>query len=117
MKTVRRIAVLAVVAVSALAGSMTAYARCAGNQGCQSCAVSGCAFADADGDGYCDNWGTNCAFADADGDGLCDNRPMSCTGYRDMDGDGICDGCGRIKNEAGWRHGSPKAYGHHRHGC
>ena len=32
-------------------------------------------FVDADGDGVCDNYGTNRNFVDADGDGVCDNCP------------------------------------------
>ena len=122
MKIARRIAVLATVMVSVFAVSVTAYAASPAGYHHQSCAVSGCAFVDADGNGYCDNWGTNCAYVDADGDGICDNRPMSCTGYQDLDGDGICDVCGRINGEAGWCHGTPKSYGHHGrghhgHGC
>ncbi len=59
-------------------------------------------YVDADGDGVCDNIGSQCAYVDADGDGLCDlcgAEHGSCpTGkgmaFVDKDGDGICDNCG-----------------------
>ncbi|HJF65413.1 MAG TPA: hypothetical protein K8U77_04755 [Slackia equolifaciens] len=69
-------------------------------------------YVDENGDGICDNCGTNsgsCAgFVDADGDGVCDNygngcyghgshgwcQGGACGGYVDADGDGVCDNCG-----------------------
>ena len=69
-------------------------------------------FADADGDGVCDNYGSNgngcgkhsgCGkeYVDADGDGVCDNYGSNGNGckkrsgcnkeYVDADGDGVCD--------------------------
>lgn len=70
-------------------------------------------FADADGDGICDNAGSICVYEDADGDGFCDvcgTGPGNCPAgnggaFIDADGDGVCDnyaagqgrgnGCGR----------------------
>ena len=51
-------------------------------------------FADADGDGVCDNYGTRGSgqyFADADGDGVCDNYGTKGSGqcFADADGDGV----------------------------
>lgn len=62
----------------------------------------GCYFADADGDGICDNAGSMCVYADSDGDGICDvcgTNSLTCltgdgTVFADADGDGICDNCG-----------------------
>lgn len=62
----------------------------------------GCHFADADGDGICDNAGSMCVYADSDGDGICDvcgTNSLTCltgdgTVFADADGDGICDNCG-----------------------
>lgn len=59
-------------------------------------------FADADGDGICDNADSMCIYADSDGDGICDvcgANSLSCltedgTVFVDVDGDGICDNCG-----------------------
>ena len=61
-------------------------------------------FADADGDGVCDNAGSQCAYTDADGDGICDvcgaAHAQPGGNFVDADGDGICDnyrsgrGCG-----------------------
>ena len=45
-------------------------------------------YADADGDGICDNAGT-CVHVDSDGDGICDYGCGS--GFVDADGDGVCD--------------------------
>lgn len=52
---------------AALISSMCAAAAFAAGPGCGRC------FADVDGDGICDNAGSQCAYADADGDGVCDN--------------------------------------------
>ena len=52
-------------------------------------------FADADGDGVCDNAGSQCAYTDADGDGFCDICGAAHTqpggNFTDADGDGVCD--------------------------
>lgn len=87
-----------------LLGSTTVFAA---GPGC------GRYFADADGDGICDNAGSICVYEDADGDGFCDvcgtghgNCPAGNGGaFIDADGDGVCDnyaagqgrgnGCGR----------------------
>ena len=50
-------------------------------------------FADADGDGVCDNYGAGGRFADADGDGVCDNYGAGGR-FADADGDGMCDNYG-----------------------
>ena len=73
----------AVIAVMLVVGVSTAFAASGG---------MGRHFADADGDGVCDNagtsWGAN--FVDADGDGICDNAGTNCGGYFvDDNGDGI----------------------------
>ena len=48
-------------------------------------------FADADGDGFCDNHGTRCAsFIDADGDGICDNYGTGLGSHRGGHGRGGC---------------------------
>lgn len=63
------------------------------------CANGACGtnFVDADGDGVCDNYGTNCPnpngggnFVDADGDGVCDNYGT----YRQGAGNGANGGAG-----------------------
>lgn len=122
MKLGRKLTVLTLVLASVFVSGVTAYAAC--HTGGYRQAV-GCAFVDANGDGYCDNWGTSCAFIDADGNGICDNRPLSCAGYLDANADGICDRCGRLQNTAGWCHGTAAAkatatagvsYGHHGRG-
>ena len=51
-------------------------------------------FADADGDGVCDNYGAGGRFADADGDGVCDNYG---TGGGNRYGKNGGKGCGRGK--------------------
>lgn len=59
-------------------------------------------FVDANGDGVCDNAGTNASqgkrvnFVDADGDGVCDNAGTGLgkgkrTNFVDANGDGVCD--------------------------
>ena len=57
-------------------------------------------FADADGDGICDNAGSGCTYSDADGDGICDNyAPGQGAGYgrgcHGGRGHGFRGGCGR----------------------
>lgn len=76
--------VLAGILSTALALSLGATAAFAAGPGC------GRYFADADGDGICDNAGSQCAYVDADGDGVCDN-------YQSGQGRGFgCGGqCGR----------------------
>ena len=78
----------------------------------------GAAFADEDGDGVCDFFGTGCgrgrgqgaAFADEDGDGVCNSFGIrrGCgrgpgAAFADEDGDGVCDffgtGCGRGREQ------------------
>ena len=51
-------------------------------------------FADADGDGVCDNYGAGGRFADADGDGACDNYGA---GGGNRYGKNGGKGCGRGK--------------------
>ena len=109
---------IAVMAAACLMSGVTVFAAEAavepkdpyvnGDGICAYCGAS-CAFVDADGDGICDNYGTNgcglgAGYVDADGDGICDNYGTNgCglgAGYVDADGDGICDnygtnGCGR----------------------
>lgn len=58
-------------------------------------------FADANGDGICDNAGSVCAYVDADGNGICDICGAAhAQNFVDADGDGVCDryaagqGCG-----------------------
>lgn len=51
-------------------------------------------FVDTNGDGICDNHGTNCGigFIDENGDGICDHRTsQKCSNFVDNNGDGICD--------------------------
>ena len=57
-------------------------------------------FVDTDGDGVCDNAGSQCVYVDADGDGVCDNANNQCV-YVDADGDGVCDRCGAIHAQPG----------------
>lgn len=61
-------------------------------------AASGCVWVDEDGDGICDNYGSEFCnhhhWVDEDGDGICDNYGSgNCphTGWVDGDGDGVCD--------------------------
>lgn len=79
--------------------AVTAFAACPGG---------GCRFADANG-GLCDNTGSRCVYADADGDGLCDNygsgQSRSC-GYGHGHGHGHGSrggGCGHHGNGGGKR--------------
>ena len=51
-------------------------------------------FADADGDGVCDNYGAGGRFADTDGDGVCDNYGA---GGGNRYGKNGGKGCGRGK--------------------
>lgn len=54
-------------------------------------------FVDTNGDGICDNHGTNCSigFVDDNGDGICDHRiSQKCSNFVDNNGDGICDNHG-----------------------
>ena len=63
-------------------------------------------FADADGNGICDNRtdGQGDRFIDADGDGVCDNaRSGQGRKYTDTDGEGICDFSRSSRNT--WRGG------------
>ena len=131
----RMIALAAALMLTATIGTVTAAAYGRGNHGgngtgnraavcyqdtdgdgiCDNCGTNGCGgnFVDEDGDGICDNRGTNgCGgnFVDEDGDGICDNRGTNgCGGnFVDEDGDGICDNCGG-------QHGTGRhAGGHHR---
>lgn len=109
-------------------GATTAFAaglhnRCAGGAGIGICRNGeSCGYyADADGDGICDNCGNTAgtctgnaacsSYVDADGDGVCDicggghgncvNGGL-CGNYADADGDGFCD------NAAAW-----SGAGHH----
>ena len=61
---------------------------------------------------------TVCHYADADGDGVCDNRGTGACHYVDADGDGVCDNYGQYTGTgygqyAGTGHGG----GHHGGGC
>lgn len=60
-----------------------------------------------DGSGSCGNYCVN--FADADGDGVCDNHGTRCAGFTDANGGGVCDNYGT-------RLGSHRG-GHGRGGC
>ncbi len=70
---------------------------------CALAAGPGCGgfFADADGDGICDNAYSRCAYVDADGDSVCDLCGTDhsscvtgeCAAFLDEDGDGLCDLC------------------------
>lgn len=78
-------------------------------------------YIDENGDGICDNCGTNsgsCAgFVDADGDGVCDNYGNGAgAGYVDSNNDGVCDNYG---TGAGNGYGCRNGGGHHGagHGC
>ncbi len=57
----------------------------------------------------------NCSYADADGNGICDNCTIAdCPqhhgrNYTDADNDGVCDSCPNTGCV-------PKLYGHHGHG-
>ena len=64
---------------------------------------SGHYFADADGDGICDNASNLCAYVDVDGDGIRDvcgvvHAQVGGGNFVDADGDGICD-----NYDPGWR--------------
>lgn len=66
--------------------------------------------------GFCD------AFADADGDGVCDNCAGAngqCPGYEDADGDGMCDNYGEgCPGGHGCRNGATGGAHHGQgHGC
>ena len=90
-------------------------------------------FADADGDGVCDNRGQSCGYVDADLDGICDNRGSGrgfcrlwiddegrpCQGLQvrggnfvDADDDGVCDnrGTGCQGQGKGQGRGNGKGY-------
>lgn len=71
---------------TAIVLSMCATGAFAAGPGC------GRYFADADGDGVCDNAGGRCAYVDADGDGICDN---------DQSGRGRGCGCGSFRGGRG----------------
>ena len=73
-------------------------------------------YVDADGNGVCDNAGSNgngcgrrsgCGkgYVDADGNGICDNADSNGNGcgkgYADTDGDGVCDNAGSNGNGCG----------------
>lgn len=73
-------------------------------------------FVDTDGDGVCDNAGSQCVYVDADGDGVCDScgaihAQLGGGNFVDADGDGVCDhyqsgrGCGRGARTGGHRGG------------
>ena len=63
-----RIAALAAMLVLAM-GITTAFA------------VGGRYYADANGDGICDNRGIHCQYVDANGDGVCDKYGTGCRGW------------------------------------
>ena len=89
----------AAIAVMLLVGMTTAFAADGG---------LGRHFADTDGDGVCDNAGTNCGvnYVDADGDGVCDNAGTNCGRYYvDDNGDGICDNMGSGVGQGRGHHG------------
>ena len=75
-------------------------------------------YVDANGDGICDNHGTNCGnHVDANGDGICDNHGTNCGNYVDTNGDGVCDNYG---TNGSYGHHGGRGMGHHNgghHGC
>ena len=77
-------------------------------------------YVDDSGSGACGSYGGSCprgagacsGYADADGDGICDNclgNGANCPGYADADGNGVCDSY----------EGAAAGRGHHGrgHGC
>lgn len=80
-------------------GTCAGYADADGDGICDNCNANGIGcpnFVDEDGDGVCDAYrnGSCAGFADANGDGVCDNcagAGANCPGFADADGDGICD--------------------------
>ncbi len=85
-------------------GMCAAYARVAGDQAAYG--KFGFGWVDADGDGVCDNRGSNgrgLGWIDSDADGVCDNtagaRGM---GWVDADADGVCDNRGSNGRGLGW---------------
>lgn len=87
MKMKKLVTGVIVAAVLLTVGVMNVVAATNGRRGMGRCAAG--TYADADGDGICDNRGTaGCAFTDADGDGICD----TCSSCTDADKDGKCDG-------------------------
>lgn len=104
---------LSILLVSALAlGLLVTGTLAAGHWGGDSCRNNSLCYQDADGDGVCDNQGTNCSYVDANGDGVCDNHGTNCN-YVDANGDGVCDnqgqGCGQGLGNGQGHHGG----GHH----
>lgn len=76
--------------------------------------------------GLCDNTGSRCVYADADGDGLCDNCGAyhrcagtgSCANFADADGDGLCDNYGSGQSRScGYGHGHGHGHGSRGGGC
>ena len=63
------------------------------------CRNNSLCYQDADGDGVCDNHGSNCNYVDTNGDGICDNHGANCN-YVDANGDGICDNQGQGYGQA-----------------
>lgn len=92
---------LSILLVSALAlGLLVTGTLAAGHWGGGSCRNNSLCYQDADGDGVCDNQGTNCNYADANGDGVCDSHGTNCN-YADTNGDGICDNQGQGHHRGG----------------
>ena len=99
------------IAVTALLISMSSTTVLAAGRGCGRNFV--------DNDGVCDYYNTSCQFVDNDGDGICDNcGSNNCgngAGYVDADGDGICDNytANTSQNGSGSRRGHCGGRGRH----
>ena len=100
MLAVGAVALLAVVllAVGAQAASQDRVRDRAQDGSCAQCPN----YADANGDGVCDNRGSGTCpnYSDADGDGVCDNKG-ECTGNRKRNGGGQGAGQGNGKGRCG----------------
>ena len=101
------IAILLAVFVLSTAALAAGHGRCI-----RACDGTGSSYADANGDGVCDYYGTqSCtgSYVDEDGDGVCDHYgTKSCSNYADDDGDGVCDNAGsaaRQRNGTGMKRG------------
>ena len=101
-------------AVSLCATAALAAGRHHGTGAAAGTLSQGWNYVDVDGDGVCDNLGTECTgqsryCVDADGDGVCDNLGTGCTGKgrycMDADGDGVCDHLGTGCAGSHWGHG------------
>lgn len=102
---------MGVCGVSAAGGS---FARVCDTAGSYARAGISRAYADADGDGICDNYGkgNGAGYVDADGDGVCDNCGGRGRGYVDADGDGVCDNWGtRVRPQDGTGYGANGGHG------